>query len=209
MSTVVEDFTDDGEPIFSVEGKDGWRIRVVRSDVDDTYAPDGDALAPTFMIYQGAVNPITSVYQDDKVTDRVLSRAIAHLGGSNAERYLRMFYGVRDVQIATDYRGMEWWILDTPGFRKHVGTDGPEYANVSMAKSDRETWQAYADGDVFGLVTEMSVVTTINRVTVSGVPLGGHPVTYTEWIEHDSVWGFYGEKFATDEAKMMAERMDE
>ncbi|HEX2242596.1 MAG TPA: hypothetical protein VHK27_04980 [Gammaproteobacteria bacterium] len=190
---IREDYADNGEPTFSV--KDGWRVRVTR--MYDPCEPFGDAYAPTFLIYREAVNPVASVYQDENVTDQVLSRAIRSLGGLNTERYLRMFYGVRDVWIVSDYRGMEYWILDTPGWRKHVGIDDDA---TDVLKGERDDWRAYMDGDVYGIVREMLVNVRTEVTTLAGAPVG-EPDSYSEWREIESVWGFYGEKCAIEEAK--------
>lgn len=122
------------------------------------------------------------------------------------DRYLRAFHGgsavmtngcsyVQDFSpyVAYSTRAMvESWgnVLGSEGY------------NAGIVPTLDE-WQAYIDGDVFVVVTERKAYRIVHRYAADGTPLssGGE----VEWLEEDSVGGFYGERWAREEAESMVD----
>lgn len=109
------------------------------------------------------------------------------------ERYCRIFHGTtgfayRGPDRSTDYC---YIALDTAHWREAMGLDRP--VEVEMTE-----WEAYIDGDVWGVVIERKVVTRSERLTIAGDHLGFE--VREEWEEESSCWGYYGDDYAREAA---------
>jgi hypothetical protein len=104
------------------------------------------------------------------------------------ERYLRMFHAVTTVAVASNGQ-TDVLVFDTADFRRHVGmTTTP--AEVS---GERDEWQAWLDGDVYGVIVERrraGIIAWDDATTT----------TIEQWWEVESVWGIYGHTYALEEA---------
>jgi hypothetical protein len=113
------------------------------------------------------------------------------------ERYLRTCHGTRDFRQFT-YSYMPdsavYVAFDSAAMREAWGYDGDE-----GAKGDAEEWQAYIDGDVYGVGVEhrrgYSTVTTYDD---------GETEEHSgaDWSETEDgfTWGYYGREYAESEA---------
>ena len=165
---------------------------------DDAETPDGDGYAPTLVGSDWGTRDYVdarSVYVDSEVT-RAYLRACDHYGEMPAHpelaaRYMRAFY---ETEIATASSWSDRYanvvIFDTPAWRAHCGIlshlDVMTRANLM---GDVETWQAYLDGEVYG----------IGYVIVADPDDDDDVETFVDDGSVD-VWGFYGTEYAREAA---------
>ncbi|MGI5185496.1 hypothetical protein ACQEVZ_55560 [Dactylosporangium sp. CA-152071] len=169
--------TDDRHP--------GWRARVVH----DEYAgePDGDALAPALVTAARTTPYLAKGVYVPHAANMILA-AWHSLGRDLFQRYLRMFHGVTAIAVAFN-RDTDVWCFDTADFRRHVGIT----TTPADLASERAEWQAWLDGEVYGVIVERrrAGTTTWDDGTTAAVE---------QWLEVESVWGMYGHAYAREEA---------
>ncbi len=171
-------------------------LAVIERDTD-AIAPDGDAYAPAaFFEYRSGWTHYApfngATYQDDDALD-ALARAMNEYGVNDerVERYMRIFHGVEfQVVSSTVHRGYDVYILDTPAHREAMGTPDT-YPTADYLAGDIETWQAYLDGDVYGIGYAVNEARVLDD---------GEPIDLDEWDVTIECWGFYGDDYAMSEA---------
>ena len=172
-------------------------LAVIERDTDAS-APDGDAYAPAaFFDYRGYgwthYLPFKgSTYQDDDALD-TLARAMNEYGqhDERVARYMRIFHDVGIEEVHSfQHRGDTVYILDTPAHREAMGTPA-DCPTDDYLRGDVEAWQAYLDGDVYGIGY---------AVNESRVLDDGEPIDLDEWDVTIECWGFYGDDCAMSEA---------
>ncbi len=185
MTVIFEDpdsvVTDDRYP--------GWRARIVY----DEYAgePDGDALAPALVIVTRRQPYLAKGVYMPQSADEILAAWQRLEDRDLFERYLRMFHGATTIAAASN-RDLDVLVFDTADFHRHVGIrDLP--ADVS---GERDEWQAWLDGEVYGVVVERHHAGTITWDDGTTTATG-------QWRDVESVWGIYGHTYAAQEAADM------
>jgi hypothetical protein len=163
-----------------------WRARLVHDE--DAGEPDGDALAPALLVTaRGRPRFATGVYVPERAGQIVA--AWTRLDDRDRfGRYLRICHGVTAVAVATS-ADLDVVVFDTADFRRHVGiTTRP--ADLSGEAAE---WQAWLDGDVYGVVVERrhNGTTTWDDDTVTAT---------SAWREVDAVWGVFGHEYAHEYA---------
>ena len=162
----------------------GWRARLIVDD--DAGEPWGDALAPALLIGRDRyVRVAGDVYQDRHAGQ--ITRAWQHFADHDLfSRYLRLSHGT--TAVATAASGDTTVLtFDTSGYRAHVGIAG-----ATDLTGERAEWQAWLDGDVYGVVVE-------HRTCTHRCIHCGHE-ELSGWVEVDACWGFYGRRYATEQA---------
>ena len=107
------------------------------------------------------------------------------------DRWLRIFHGGSLRQISsTVWQGEPWYLTyDTRAMRAYWGQTG-EMLETSAPEADE--WQAYIDGDVYSVDVEQATAFDDD----------GEPVAW-ESVDFGPIHGFYGEKWAREEAEGM------
>lgn len=115
------------------------------------------------------------------------------------KRFLRVFHGARDIrEFSYSYSpdSAVYVAFDTADMRAEWGcsedaTDG--------AEGTAAEWQAYIDGDVYGVAVERRV--TVSSVTTfQGEEVATDEAEEWEEIDGSDVWGHYGEAWAKEAA---------
>lgn len=192
----VETITDSRIP--------GIRVRVVLDT--DPHAPEFEAGYPIIRLNRGR----TEIVYGDTADD--LSDALRHFiyrqendTGLDAialfTQYVRVFHG-GDVKVIRSETSREYGYL-AYGTRKLAegwGHTDPEKIDKYAREVETEEWQAYLDGEVYGVVTEQSIV--VETITYGG--LTGDEIRYEidpSWDEIESCWGYYGQEYAVEAAR--------
>lgn len=188
-------WTWDGDYERAFHKTDDPRVLAVIERDREPSAPDGDAFAPAAYVeygYSWSFRRAGSTFDDDEAFEAYV-RALNHFGSSDprVERYLRIFHDVREVQTVRSsvHRDYEVTILDTPAYRKHVGIE-PDIENILTG--DVETWRAYLDGDVYGVGYAVNTTHVLDE--------DEDDLDLVDWTWEIQCWGFYGEKYAEEEA---------
>ena len=188
----VETYADDAYP--------NVRVRLVHDT--EPSEPYGDALAPTARVWTDrrvSAEWAGEVYQPKNLDAWTFCEAWERLRDwDNVARYLRMFHGATTVHVLSPHHNSDAHhvIFDTPDWREMTGvTDTP--ADLT---GDVHEWQAWLDGDVYGIVTERRVTT---HTTVTDAETGDvvREDDGDDWEEYDAVWGFFGREYAEREAR--------
>lgn len=119
-----------------------------------------------------------------------LSRFVAEYGLWDGvevfNRYLRAFHGgSADMRSIDNYSDYYYVTYDTRAMREFWGQTGEMLETSAPEMSE---WSAWIEGDVYGIEVERAV----------SFDEDGEP---DDWESEDhSVWGFYGEQYAKEEA---------
>lgn len=184
------------------ETNDPRIIEVIQRDTEPQ-APDGDMFAPAYWLryhMNWTVDPAGDTYRDDNVAEAYRGARDRYYKNPEAvERYMRLYWDTYVLTIEDYYRtDAELVILDTPDWREHVGISDPATADIHARypdhlKGDRETWQAYLDGDVWGV----GHLVNPDRV-LHGDPDDIDPDDGTWDSPEPFAWGHYGEDLAKE-----------
>ena len=166
------------------------RVRVVQMEDSSTMKPRGEAYPPTVIqevnYMYGDSNTVSDDYlkEIDLDGERVAWAVERFRHGSPewrdaVSRYFRLVYD-SDTLITTDGR-LYAVTLATPEWKRATGSTG-------LTESDVEPIWNWVNGEVYGLVHDKLIWNCSH----------GHP---TQWVEQDSVWGFYG---APDDVETLA-----
>lgn len=125
------------------------------------------------------------------------------------ERYLRIFHGAYSVVFDSSEEN-RYISFDTAAWREEMGlTDehldrNPDIKRDELAEGSLKEVMAWAEGDVYGVIEERR----LNRhtVTVYTDPVSGDEVRKSDtegeyWETVESVWGYYGRKWAEQAAE--------
>lgn len=177
--------SDDPYWIVADDRYPGWRARLAYEE----YAgePDGDALAPALVTAARCKPYLAKGVYVPQAADAILA-AWQHLDRDTFGRYLRMFHGVTTIVVATNGQ-TDVLTFDTADFRRHVGIT----ATPADLTGERDEWQAWLDGEVYGVIVE--------RHRSGTTSWDDGTATATErWQEVESMWGLYGHTYALEEA---------
>jgi hypothetical protein len=177
--------SDDPSWIVTDDRYPGWRARLVHDECAGE--PDGDALAPALV-----TTAVSKPYRANGVyvaraADAILA-AWQRLDRDLFGRYLRMFHGVTAIAVASNWP-TDVLIFDTADFRRHVGMT----TTPADLTGERDDWQAWLDGDVYGVIIEC-------RRTGTATWDDNTTTAVERWQEVESVWGMYGHTCALEEA---------
>lgn len=166
--------------------QDGYRVRLELDESPEQPYDDGQSPI-LLMTYRNGwhaehVDPGTHRPRD---CDADIQRAAEHFGSDfdRLEYYLRAFHGVTKVEQFDTRDNDHYFSYDDKAWRDKVGA--PE------GSASLEEWQAYVEGDVYGYVIEKRVNWTADADEFDD---------RESWESVESCWGFYGEKYATEEA---------
>lgn len=165
---------------------DTQRVHLVLMEDSSHLKPDGDTYPPTVVDNLDWWRPETVATVSERYLQGVnlagedLTSIISRIKNDNptrweevATRYFNIHYQ-SDLYI-TPAGGGKWAVaLATPEWRKVVGHFWP------LDRADIEDVLDWLNGDVYGIVHE------------EYIPACEHGHT-GQWIDHDSVWGFYGD----------------
>lgn len=159
--------------------------RVMLAPDESPSEPDNDGSTPLIRLDYGLdgwhaeqVTSITSYVVPSEIVTAVQRCWVSH---DLFDRYLRVWHGTTDV--IWWHSGDFWYVtFDTADWREAMGLPLDAVVPVSM-----DEWQAYCEGDVYGLVLEAKHTWTSDDGR-----------TETRWEVEDSVWGFYGEQYPRD-----------
>lgn len=189
----------------SADGDLQWRetddpriLEVLERD-SDPLPPDGDAYAPAYWLeYRGEwfTSPAGSTFRDDELAAAFIT-ALNAWGYRNlpvVERYLRIFHGAAFTTLAGPSQGDTLVIFDSPAHRELMGhfarRDLSHWTADEFLRGDIDTWQAYIDGDVWGI----GYAVLEERVTTeTPVDLDGQ-----DWDVSIEGWGFAGIEWARE-----------
>lgn len=181
-----------------IEERGAFRVKIVADEYPQE--PEFEAGCPVlyvpFRYYDGRVH--FQGYGKDLIDgERALSYLVGQLGrweGIEAfERWVRIFHG-GDVTSFDSREGTHIAYTSLAHYEEW-GLD-PESEH---AKADISEWQAYVEGDVWGVVVEEMVTTRTIRRDSMGRFMSD--TTDVDWDEIESVWGYYGHEYAVEEAK--------
>ena len=173
-----------------IETSGEYRVRIIQDD--DVHEPEADMEPPLMRIERGRLEFRRNTYDtDEKVReafDRWTSRP-GDYGWKLFEKYLRAYLGVKVIQT-WDSEGVWYVAYDCPAWREYAGLAADEDISGQDLFGD---WKAYVEGDVWGYVTEKRVVWT----------------TEDDYDDRDTweeagdgaSWGYYGQKYAEEEAR--------
>lgn len=174
------------------------RFRVVVEPDTDPQRPDGDYFGTVLYVDGRRCEVVGSGYGVDTAD---IARGVSaswerFRDMALVERYLRMwceaagfdYFDTRDgayVNVVTPADLKLWGFDDVDAYRQATGHDDPSHGNLTE-------WQAYVDGDVYGVIIEKLVSWTTEDADV--------PDRDT-WEEVQAVWGYYGNEYAEESAR--------
>lgn len=179
------------------ETADPRLVLVIERDDDSCNAPDGDSYAPTYWYdNRGNLHAAGSTFDGDEVAE-AFQQAKNFFGGSAGygwsdpvARYLRIFHGAEYVEVSSHvHRDYSVVIFDTPEFRDHCGIPASMTSKDVLA-GDVDAWQAYLDGEVYGV----GYAVNVDRVSHD------LPVDLDDFDVRIECWGFYGTEYAQEQA---------
>lgn len=188
----------------TVETRGDYRVRIEIENAPDEPYDDGGS--PIIRLYRRGYGD----YQAEQVgsTSYVLDSVILEAAARWAkepdvfERYCRIFHGARSFEWrdSGDSRDYIYVTLDPADWREKMGlTDEWLDAHPDVKTTNLTEWNAYCDGDVYGVIVEKRVTWTREHDDeIDGTD--GDP-SMDDWQEVSAVWGYYGEEYATEVAR--------
>lgn len=175
-----------------VDTKGKYRASIIADE--DAQVPDWDGMYPTLQVDRGGVMPLLG---DDAGDFAVILATFNDSVGEpleTFERYLRIFHGTTQFATHNIGRSREYGYVafDTAKWRETHGVDAEQVKSENLL-SEVAAW---ADGDVWGVRVEKLVKWTTDDADV--VPNEIHA-----WEDVETVWGFYGDEYAREEARNM------
>ena len=184
---------DDNYSIAYAETSDPSVLLVIKRDLYPT-APDGDCYAPAYWwkwIGSGwRYDKAGDTFTDDTVIEAYVE-ARSRFGYDTASRFMQIFYDTALIRV-NDSGDLPLLIFNTPAFRDYVGIDD---TTIAALEGDRHDWQAYLDGDVFGIGYAVSETRTTTETPVDLDDV------LQNWEINIECSGFYGEEWAKSEAE--------
>lgn len=183
---------------------DGRRRIIVEPD-HDAGMPDGDAYGYVMRrTYDGGRYVWQCENQPDGDTGGPALATRMTTAGNNADTYGDQLKGAcdaverammragavdwHDFRSYVDRSGDDWRVIVT---REHLTAWGLDEEDADHPARDAAAdWQAWLDGEVYGVILEELTTWTSN--TIAG------PRTRDEWESIESVWGFYGSDYAKE-----------
>jgi hypothetical protein len=176
--------------------------RVVLVADDSPHEPYNDGGSPILRYWRDRTyggfhaEQITNITSFE-VPDEIVA-ALQRWGGDDDyfERYCRIFHGSTEFDWYTpNDRDYNYVTFDTAKWREAMGLTDEHVAKYKakgepIKLAEMSEWQAYCEGNVYGIVTEKKVTWHAE----------GHPDRVT-WEQEDSIWGFYGYEYALEAAR--------
>lgn len=160
---------------------------IQRDDMADS--PNYDSTPPTLIGYEwGSRADFTTIGGKSNAPDAWL-RARKEWDEDTADRFVRIFYGVRHVHYLRSSIDQYVWavVFDAADWREDMGIE-PDTELTSEDLTGEV--QAYLDNDVYGI----GYAVNEGRVTDET------PVDFSTFVPELVCWGFYGEKYAMESA---------
>jgi hypothetical protein len=162
-------------------------IQVIERDRHFDTQVWGDVYAPAAWVeYRGAwsTNTAGEVFDDPDAWEAVeLALRCFGYRSETMKRYLRIFHGIEYAELAGPSQGDTLWILDTPKWREEIGITG---TSEEALAPNVETWQAYIEGDVWG----------IGHAVLEGRVDTETPVNLDDFDIQIEGWGYFTETWA-------------
>ena len=205
---VTSDWVFDSDYMCAyAETTDPRVLAVIERDNDASFSQclDGDAIFPTYMVESGRVRHIGGFDGDLDFANRVVEARdrfqyaagyrydglrIEHVTKADEmlARWAWAFHGTAVHRGNYGYQNAyDILVLNTPGFREHIGHEEPQEFVDSMA----DEIEHIADGDVYGI----GWATFEERVLDDG-----EPIDLDDWNIDIQCWGFVGEEYAKQSA---------
>ena len=172
---------------------------------------DGDAILPTFMIDRDTASHVGGYDEDTELAQRIIEARdrfqyaagyrynglrIEHIANADEmlARWACVFHGTTLNRGHYGYNyAYDVLVLNTPGFREHIGHEEPQTRDEAQKWVDSMTSEIanIADGDVYGI----GWATFEERVLEDG-----EPIDLDDWNIETQCWGFVGEEYAKESA---------
>jgi hypothetical protein len=180
----------------TLEERNGYRVRLeLENSPDEPYDCSG---SPILRIDTGGYNSTRASFVDTSEMrpheeDDYIINAIDHwqtnpsdIDWPKFEKYLRAFFGVRDIEI---YRSQDYWYVtyDSEGWRRSLTTDGAD----GDFKPSMDEYKAWCEGECYYYAVERQETWHADS---------DPDVTMDTWEIVDSCGGFYGADYAREAA---------
>ena len=177
-------------------------LAVIVRDDDATFERclDGDAILPTFMIDRDTPSHVGGYDEDTELAQRIIEArdrfqyAAGYRYDEALARWAWVFHGTTLNRGHYGYNyAYDILVLNTPGFREHIGHAEPQTRDEAQKWVDSMTSEIanIADGDVYGI----GWATFEERVLEDG-----EPIDLDDWNIEAQCWGFVGEEYAKESA---------
>lgn len=188
-------------------------LAVIVRDDEATFEQclDGDAILPTFMIDRDTASHAGGYDEDTGLAQRIIEARdrfqyaagyrydglrIEHIAKADEmlARWAWVFHG---TTLNRGHYGHNYaydiLVLNTPGFREHIGHEEPQTRDEAQKWVDSMTSEIanIADGDVYGI----GWATFEERVLADN-----EPIDLDDWNIEAQCWGFVGEEYAKESA---------
>lgn len=185
---------------------------IVKDDaVSFSQCLDGDAILPTFMIDRDTASHVGGYDEDTDLAQRIIEARdrfqyaagyrydglrIEHIAKADEmlARWAWVFHGTTLNRGHYGYNyAYDILVLNTPGFREHIGHEEPQTRDEAQKWVDSMTSEIanIADGDVYGI----GWATFEERVLDDG-----EPIDLDDWNIETQCWGFVGAEYAKESA---------
>ena len=204
----TEDYTT-----YYAQTDDPRVLAVIVRDDDATFERclDGDAILPTFMIDRDTPSHVGGYDEDTELAQRIIEARdrfqyaagyrynglrIEHIAKADEAlaRWAWIFHGTTLNRGHYGYNyAYDILVLNTPGFREHIGHEEPQTRDEAQKWVDSMTSEIanIADGDVYGI----GWATFEERVLDDG-----EPIDLDDWNIEAQCWGYVGEEYAKESA---------
>lgn len=161
---------------------------------------DGDAILPVYMIDRDKASHVGGYDEDTELAQRIIE---AHNRFQYTARYrydemlARWAWIFHGTTLNRGHYGYNYaydiLVLNTPGFREHIGHEEPQTRDEAQTWVDSMTSEIanIADGDVYGI----GWATFEERVLEDG-----EPIDLDDWNIEAQCWGYVGEEYAKESA---------
>ena len=177
-------------------------LAVIERDNDASFSQclDGDAILPTFMIDRDTPSHVGGYDEDTELAQRIIEAhdrfqyAAGYRYDEMLARWAWVFHGTTLNRGHYGYNyAYDILVLNTPGFREHIGHEEPQTRDEAQKWVDSMTSEIanIADGDVYGI----GWATFEERVLDDG-----EPIDLDDWNIETQCWGFVGEEYAKESA---------
>lgn len=187
--------------VIATEGN--YRAVIERDDYAYGEAPDGDWQAGVIRLdysgYYKADAKTEAAGDFEEPAKRFMEYYGMRKGIGVVERFLRIFHGARDVRTfhySYSPDSAVYLAFDSAAMRKTWGC-AEDLENGAEATATE--WQAYIDGDVYGVRVER-LVKVSSVTTFDGEEVDTEEAEDWETVDDSVLWGLYGEEYAKEVA---------
>jgi hypothetical protein len=177
-----------------IETEGDYRVRIIADKGPE--APEADCEPPLLRIERGQLEFRRNTYGTDGKVREAFDRWTSRPGDDGWKlfvKYLRAYLGVKVIQTWQDSTGVWYVSYDCPAWREYAGLSADDdLSDTDLVGGD---WKAYVEGDVWGIVTEKRVTWTTGDEDYEDRE------TWEETGDFAASWGYYGRKYAEEEAR--------